>query len=214
MLLLLLLLLLANPPHWLGKNLLDSSKTFQIRCGKCTRRGSSLLNQTTTIATQKSLSVFQGIPIGFGGTILNQSLFTCPHEFRFGKLGDGGKWVCDPHRILADNKEEEDAKSESSCLVYSIGSNGNFQFEEETFKHVSPSCEIHTFDLVMDNRGKNFADEAKKTGVSFHHWGLGKKTKNMLRMKTFKEMMIELKHEQRTVDLMKIDCERCEYDQF
>ena len=96
--------------------------------------------------------------------------FTCPHEFRFDKLGDGGKWVCDPHRILADNKEEEeDAKSESSCLVYSIGSNGNFQFEEETFKHVSPSCEIHTFDLVMNNRGKNFADEAKKTGVSFHH---------------------------------------------
>ena len=141
--------------------------------------------------------------------------FTCPHEFRFDKLGDGGKWVCDPHRILADNKEEEeDAKSESSCLVYSIGSNGNFQFEEETFKHVSPSCEIHTFDLVMNNRGKNFADEAKKTGVSFHHWGLGKKTKRMMRMKTFKEMMIELKHEQRTVDLMKIDCERCEYDQF
>ena len=62
--------------------------------------------------------------------------FTCPHEFRLGKLGDGGKWICDPHRITQTNKD-------GKCLIYSIGSNGNYQFEKEAFNHVSKTCEIH-----------------------------------------------------------------------
>ena len=33
--------------------------------------------------------------------------FTCQHEMRLGGLGDGPKWVCDPHRIAKDD-----------CLVY------------------------------------------------------------------------------------------------
>ena len=52
--------------------------------------------------------------------------FTCPHEMRLGKLGDGGKWVCDPHRINKD-----------LCLVHSVGCNGNYMFEAEIFKYVS-----------------------------------------------------------------------------
>ena len=44
--------------------------------------------------------------------------FNCPHEFRLGKLGDGGKWVCDPHRVLADTGNGKDA--EGKCLVYSV----------------------------------------------------------------------------------------------
>jgi len=129
--------------------------------------------------------------------------FTCPHEFRLGKLGDGGKWVCDPHRIPKE-----------SCIIYSIGSNGNFQFEVESFKHVSKSCEIHTFDLKKEGRNVDFAQEAAKVGVNFHHWGLGEKSGSLQNMKTFKEIMVDLHHEKRTIDLMKIDCERCEYDQF
>jgi len=129
--------------------------------------------------------------------------FTCPHEFRLGKLGDGGKWICDPHRIPKDN-----------CLIYSIGSNGNFQFETDSFQIISDKCEIHTFDLKASGRGVVFADEAKKVGVNFHHWGIGDKSSGLNNMKTFKEIMTDLNHKQRTVDVMKIDCERCEYDQF
>ena len=33
-------------------------------------------------------------------------------------------------------------------------------------------------------------------------------------MKTFKEMMLELKHKHKMVNLMKIDCEKYEYEQF
>jgi len=133
--------------------------------------------------------------------------FTCPHEFRLGKLGDGGKWACDPHRIAQTNEN-------GKCIVYSIGSNGNFVFEAEVFKHVSKDCEIHTFDINAMGRRKVFADEAKKAGVNFHHWGLGPVTNAHSNMKTFKEMIVALKHEKGTIDLMKIDCERCEYDQY
>lgn len=43
--------------------------------------------------------------------------FTCQHERRVGRWGDGGKWVCDPHRIT---------KNKPSCLVYSVGSENDF----------------------------------------------------------------------------------------
>jgi hypothetical protein len=46
--------------------------------------------------------------------------FKCRHERHIGKLVDGGKWVCDPHRL---------AKA-SECLVYSVGSQNDFFFEQ------------------------------------------------------------------------------------
>jgi len=150
--------------------------------------------------------------------------FTCPHEFRLGKLGDGGKWVCDPHRIPKD-----------SCLIYSIGSNGHYDFEVNALEHVSKNCEIHTFDLKESGRTfksgwRNFTEEADKVnahiyktettpgngkaGVHFHHWGVGTPTQKMKNMKNFKEIFVDLHHENRSVDVMKIDCEKCEYQQF
>jgi len=132
--------------------------------------------------------------------------FTCPHEFRLGKLADGGKWVCDPHRIVSGVT--------ASCLVYSIGSNGNFDFEVNVLNHVSPSCEVHTFDIKDYSRGKNFTEEAVKIGTNFHHWGLGQSKRKGSNMKRFKNIMTELNHQKKTVDLMKIDCERCEYEQY
>ena len=45
--------------------------------------------------------------------------FACRHERRVGQRGDGGKWVCDPHRLQA----------KPDCLVYSVGSEGDASFE-------------------------------------------------------------------------------------
>ena len=104
-----------------------------------------------------------------------------------GKLGDGGKWVCDPHRILSDTgkagQENLDvgrkgvnaagSNVQGSCIVYSVGSNGNYDFEKEVKTHVSPDCEIHTFDIRDYGRHRNFTEEAEKVGVTFHHTGLG-----------------------------------------
>lgn len=130
--------------------------------------------------------------------------FTCPFEFRLGKLGDGGKWICDPQRIPDD-----------SCLVYSVGSNGKFQFELAVLEHVSKDCEIHIFDMVKYFRknGKyhSIPKAAEANDLIFHNWGIGKKYDNM---KTFKETIQELHHENKIIDVMKIDCERCEYSQY
>lgn len=133
--------------------------------------------------------------------------FTCPHEFRLGKLGDGGKWVCDPHRIPKD-----------SCLIYSVGSNGKFQFELGSLEHISKSCEIRIFDMSASFRRNrkthSIAKEAKKHNLTFHHWGIGEKEDRGRPMKTFKETIIDLHHQNKTIDVMKIDCERCEYQQY
>ncbi|CAF3100695.1 unnamed protein product, partial [Rotaria sp. Silwood2] len=44
--------------------------------------------------------------------------FHCSHARRIGKMGDGGKWVCDPYRL----------KSRLDCLIYSAGSKRDFSF--------------------------------------------------------------------------------------
>lgn len=64
-------------------------------------------------------------------------LLTCPHIRRVGGRGDGPKWVCDPHRL----------RKYSDCLVYSVGSNGNYMFEDGLAEIVGEKhCEIHVFD--------------------------------------------------------------------
>jgi len=127
--------------------------------------------------------------------------FTCQHERRIGGLGDGPKWVCDPHRIDPNN-----------CLVYSIGSNNNFMFEEAVLREISPACEIHTFDPTVGDHPSN-----KPNNVHFHPWGLGNATGTskirgkIHNVKTMADIRKELNHESRTVDIFKIDCEGCEW---
>eukprot|EP00588_Corethron_pennatum_P010073 CAMPEP_0194271106 /NCGR_PEP_ID=MMETSP0169-20130528/4976_1 /TAXON_ID=218684 /ORGANISM="Corethron pennatum, Strain L29A3" /LENGTH=332 /DNA_ID=CAMNT_0039013383 /DNA_START=153 /DNA_END=1148 /DNA_ORIENTATION=+ len=119
--------------------------------------------------------------------------FVCQHERRIGQLGDGGKYVCDPHRI----KEKE------TCLVYSVGSNDDFTFEEAVQKEIGAHCEIHTFDFG------NYAAGAQKAGVHYHQVGLG--IDDPPKFKSLSTIVKELGHEGRTIDIFKIDCEGCEW---
>lgn len=126
--------------------------------------------------------------------------FTCQHERRVGGTGDGGKWVCDPHRI--DPKR---------CLVYSVGSNNDFSFEESVLREVSESCEIHTFDPTVGTNPSQKPDD-----VEFHPWGLA--TDNFQKggqtFKNMKQIVKDLGHEGRTIDILKIDCEGCEWHTY
>jgi len=119
--------------------------------------------------------------------------FVCQHERRIGKLGDGGKWICDPHRIA----------QQESCLVYSIGSNNDFSFEEFVHQDIGAHCEIHTFDFGDYGAG------AVKAGVHYHRVGLG--GDNPPKFKSLSTVIQELGHEGRTIDIFKIDCEGCEW---
>lgn len=127
--------------------------------------------------------------------------FACRFEKRVGRQGDGGKWICDPHRYL-DNKD---------CLVYSVGSNNDFSFEREVKKVIGKHCEIHTFDP------DDYSERAKEEGAIYHQWGIsnesGKDSRGKV-MKTLRQTAEELGHIGRTIDIFKIDCEGCELESY
>lgn len=125
--------------------------------------------------------------------------FTCLHERRLGLWGDGGKWACDPHRITTRVKER-------GCLVYSVGSNNDFSFEEAILRDVSPECEIHTFDHTIGAKPSKLP-----VNVTFHPWGLARKNEGQ-NMKTMASIIRTLGHTDREIDIFKIDCEGCEWE--
>jgi len=142
---------------------------------------------------------------GFYYQYHNEPDFTCPHEMRIGDRGDGGKWICDPHRIAA----------RGTCLVYSVGSRGDFSFEVSVLKEISPDCEIHTFDL--DDYTEVADKEFPQGQVKFHHWGLGVETNEhnpKYNIKSLKRTITELGHQGRTIDVFKIDCDNCEWETY
>jgi hypothetical protein len=58
--------------------------------------------------------------------VTHEPTFTCGVERKIGSRGDGGKWICDPHRI-----------EKGKCLVYSVGSNNQFDFEKDLHARLS-----------------------------------------------------------------------------
>jgi len=148
--------------------------------------------------------------------------FSCPEAKRVGGVGDGPKWTCDIHRIKgigerrweqaqkASGKKEPYDANKYGCLVYSIGSNGDYTFEEAVLKHMGgPSCEIHIFDPT----GEYARPENAEKNMHFHHWGLmGSKQNKTKDMYDIFEIMKKLGHEDRVIDIFKIDCEGCEWE--
>ena len=85
---------------------------------------------------------------------------------------DGPKWVCDPHRItkLARDRKKEDP-NHPGCVIYSIGSNGDFKFEMGMQNTVGEGvCEFHIFDFG-DFEGMI---PPKLRRAYYHRWGLKK----------------------------------------
>ena len=140
-----------------------------------------------------------------------EPIFTCPFERRIGGLGDGSKWVCDPHRI-------HDQVEKKGCLVYSVGSFGDFTFENSIHQDISSKCEIHTMDPEISGSFKKKAPNH----VTFHSWGFRAKDQNAVlkegnrvcNFKTFDETVSALGHAGRTIDIFKIDCEGCEWKTY
>ncbi|CAF1086896.1 unnamed protein product [Didymodactylos carnosus] len=118
--------------------------------------------------------------------------FQCTFERRIGKIGDGGKWVCDPNRL--ENKK--------SCLVYSAGSNGDFSFEKD-LKSLLPHCEIHTFDRGIFKCPKHVCN--------YHQALIGNGINGT---ETIEMLMEKLNHQERELDILKIDIEGSEYPLF
>lgn len=151
----------------------------------------------------------------------------CENESRFGSgpygIGDGPKFVCGLD-VLANMED---------CLIFSIGSNYDFEFELALNQAV-PHCEIHIFDGTMDLSKRALPPEISKSSIHFHNWNIvtacsdqhnehsglhfvdgtkssGKTSKFPSRC--FKDTMRELQLEQtEKITWFKIDCEGCEFD--
>jgi hypothetical protein len=148
--------------------------------------------------------------------------FSCQFEQRIGGNGngDGPKWVCDPHRIarLSAERKAKDPKS-PGCVVYSIGSNGHFEFEMGMQDNLGVgTCEFHIFD--PGNYTHRMPKELKNT--YYHQWGLVKQDDTVGRIPNpddrwqgLKDIIKLLGHEKlETIDVFKIDCEKCEWKTF
>ncbi|CAL6326074.1 unnamed protein product [Bathycoccus prasinos] len=113
------------------------------------------------------------------------------HEDRIGNQGEGGKWMCNID-ALRDKKD---------CLIYSIGSNNDFSWEEGV-KARAPNCVIHVFDHTVVNASN------KPHNVFFHRWGLSEVDSNRNpNLKSLSEISKALGHKDKRVDVFKIDCE-------
>lgn len=137
--------------------------------------------------------------------------YDCTTRTRVGNsyFGDGPKFMCDVEAIPIRNK----------CLVYSIGSNGDFSFERG-IKNLF-GCEIHTFDPTAGaDRLETWQEESKLAGSSFHNLGIWHEkttlnlTGTMSSVDTFKNVVAKLGHNEQIIDVLKIDCEGCEFSVF
>ena len=126
--------------------------------------------------------------------------------FRYDSFGDGPKFVCGVNIIRSSHSNSTNSNTEhrEPCLVYSVGSNNLIEFEMAVHKLLG--CETHTFDpTIRTFFGNDFA--------TFHRWGLGidgEKTQHW-EGKSFETVIRALGHENRTIDILKIDCEGCEW---
>ena len=133
-------------------------------------------------------------------------LLECINMRRVGASGDGGKMIC-----LDDIRP--------GCVVYSLGSRLDFSFEVDMLKVLGNlGCTVHTFDCTV---GTPPADKVPK-GVHFHPWCVGgadevKKISSDLghdgeqgQYFSLSTIMKQLNHS--SVDLLKMDIERHEYD--
>jgi len=83
----------------------------------------------------------------------------------------------------------------------------DFRFEEAIL-HVSKACEIHVFDHTVKHATN------KPPEVHFHPWGLANATDASGELKSLADIVKLLGHEGRKVNILKIDCEGCEWTTF
>lgn len=131
---------------------------------------------------------------------------------RHDAFGDGPKFACGIDVLAAKSKASSSGTNKhDGCLVYNVGSKNEIDFEVAVQTFVG--CEIHTFDptLSVPYIGGNYS--------SFHPWGIGidgqtSKYKHWeWTSKGIETIYEELGHkkEQRKIDILKIDCEGCEW---
>ncbi|GFY66401.1 methyltransf_21 domain-containing protein [Trichonephila inaurata madagascariensis] len=117
---------------------------------------------------------------------------------------DGDKIIC----------QDQGAPLRPPCLVYSFGGNDEWSFEEEI---VNFGCEVYTFDPSL-----KMGHHQHKHNIWFYAFGISNFNENKFlqkemktwRMRTLDAIMEFLGHENRTIDVLKMDIEGDEWNVF
>lgn len=130
---------------------------------------------------------------GGGGFQSNwEPTWSCGLERRIGEIGDGGKWLCDPHKI----------RKSAGCNVISIGSNKGWGFEAGIHE-LAPGCRIHVFGDATEDRVVYKPDY-----VSLHTGGMVEK--NTEDTDTIQSLFSAAGLSGQGIDVLRFDCEGCQ----
>ncbi|KAK3108889.1 hypothetical protein FSP39_018023 [Pinctada imbricata] len=119
---------------------------------------------------------------------------------RVGNIEDGGWDICNDERF----------RPRSPCIVYSIGINYDFSFDdaiERIFR-----CDVFSFDPSMD-----IGDQNRSNHIKFYKLGIGDKNEEVIfrgkvwKLKTLKEIQEMLGHTNKRIDILKMDIENNEF---
>jgi len=144
--------------------------------------------------------------------------FSCLHEKRVsvsGGLGDGGKWVCDPHRIAHQVRERLE-KGQNGCLVYILNDSvrgerkKSANFEGAIEDAIGEQCEIHIFDPNI----KSGMAGTETENIHYHKWGFVSSLRSdghTNKYETFQDTVAKLGHTNHIIDVMAVDCHGCEW---
>ncbi len=156
--------------------------------------------------------VFQGDACGFNVTgevesmdLLTfstdaNSMLTCPSElkrFGDGEKGDTGKLLCEADLLF----------SLPDCVIYSLGSNNQWEFEIAISK-ASPHCQIFTFDCTSN------PPPTPIERVTFEPVCLGRVSEVIDNRHYHSLKYLMKKHNHSSVSLLKMDIEGFEMDVF
>lgn len=133
--------------------------------------------------------------MGVGSVAAANANVVCPSLRRVGGDGDGGKLVCGLEFLPDD---------EGSCVVYSLGSNNERDFEADIVA-ATRHCQVHTFDCKM---AEPLVPRELEGRVVFHKLclGTGGVEDDGQMFATFPEIMARLGHDR--VTLLKADIVR------
>lgn len=128
----------------------------------------------------------------------------CELEKRDG-IHDGPKWTCGSELL------------QPPCLVYSFGSAGRYEFERSVRKEAGGAhCEMHIFDS-NPKFFKQVPIAQQEVNATYHTYGISAGGRGAfggtagMRFKGLVEIMTELGHVGRRIDILKMDVEGAEY---
>lgn len=118
---------------------------------------------------------------------------------RFAAFRDGPKFMCGVD-FLPKN-----------CLVYNVGSNNNIGFEQ-ALKSAAPWCDIHTFDPMRAMYKGQLVSTFHRIAIAGNAIAERAAVQNSSSLSmTLGEVRRRLGHLGRRIDVLKIDCEGCEW---